>query len=125
MRPNRVFFPQPILDALIADERVDITGAEMLLRDEGRRYQINEAVHVVRDAAGGGDRSGLLGKVKTREQLNDLGAEVFENSMIVGDDAYDVVSGFVGIPIGAAPAQIPTAGDAEEDLLTQFLLKSL
>ena len=125
MRPNRVFFPQPILDTLIADERVDIQGAEMLLRDEGRRYTISEAVHVLRDAAGGGDRSGLLGKVKSREQLNELGAEVFENSMIVGDDAYDVVPGFVGTPIGAAPAQVPSAGDDEEDLLQQFLLKSL
>jgi hypothetical protein len=125
MRPNRVFFPQPILDALIADERVDITGTEMLLRDEGRRYIISEAVHVLRDAAGGGDRSGLLGKVKTRDQLIDLGAEVFESSMILGDDAYDVVPGFVGTPIGAAPAAIPTADQNEEDLLTQFLLKSL
>jgi len=125
MRPNRVFFPQPILDALIADERVDIQGAEMLLRDEGRRYTISEAVHVLRDAAGGGDRSGLLGKVKTRDQLNELGAEVFENSMIVGDDAYDVVPGFVGAPLGAAPPQVPSAETGEEDLLTQFLLKNL
>lgn len=125
MRPNRVFFPQPILDTLIADERVDITGAELLLRDEGRRYNISEAVHVLRDAAGGGDRSGLLGKVKTREQLNELGAEVFENSMIVGDDAYDVVPGFVGTPVGVAPAAAANPEQGEEDLLTQFLLKSL
>jgi hypothetical protein len=125
MRPNRVFFPQPILDTLIADERVDINGAELLLRDEGRRYNISEAVHVLRDAAGGGDQSGLLGKVKTREQLNELGAEVFESSMIVGDDAYDVVPGFVGTPFGVAPAAAPNPEQGEEDLLTQFLLKSL
>jgi hypothetical protein len=125
MRPNRVFFPQPLLDAWVADERIDISGAELLLRDEGRRYQISEAVHVLRDAAGGGDRAQLLGKVKTRDQLSEIGAEVFESSMILDDDAYDVLPGFVGTPIGAAPPANPTADRNEEDLLEQFLLKSL
>lgn len=125
MRPNRVFFPQPLLDTWIAEERVELTGDQLLLRDEGRRYNIAEAVHVIRDAAGGGDAMSLIGKVKTRDQLGELGAEVFENSMIVGDDAYDVVPGFVGEPIGQAPAAAPSADANEEDLLAQFLIKSL
>ncbi len=127
MRPNRVFFPQPLLDAWIADERVDLSGTELLLRDEGRRYTIAEAYHVVRDAAGGGDRAGLVGKVKTRDQVGEIGAEVFEGSMILGDDAYDVVPGFVGEPVGMveAPSTRASANANEEDLLAQFLLKSL
>lgn len=125
MRPNRVFFPQPLLDTWIAEERVELTGDQLLLRDEGRRYTIAEAVHVIRDAAGGGDVRSLIGKVKTRDQLGDLGAEVFEGSMIVGDDAYDVVPGFVGEPNGQAPAAAPSADANEEDLLAQFLIKSL
>lgn len=125
MRPNRVFFPQPLLDAWIADERVDITGTDLLLRDEGRRYEIAEAVHVMRDAAGGGDEQKLLGKVKTREQLLEIGAEVFEGSMIIGDDAYDVTPGFIGTPVGAPVQTAPNAEAGEENLLAQFLLKSL
>lgn len=125
MRPNRVFFPQQLLDAWIADDRVDITGTALLLRDEGRRYDIAEAVHVLRDAAGGGDTNALLGKVKTREQLQDIGAEVFEGSMILGDDAYDVMPGFIGTPVGAAAETAPNAEAGEEDLLAQFLIKSL
>ncbi|MGZ5966847.1 MAG: hypothetical protein ACXWP4_04190, partial [Polyangiales bacterium] len=74
MQPNRVFFPQALLDAWIADERVEITGTELLLRDEGRRYAIREGFHVLRDAAGGGDDKKLLGKVKTKDQLDALGA---------------------------------------------------
>jgi len=131
MRPNRVFFPQALLDTLIADERVELMGQELLLRDEGRRYLISEGVHVLRDAAGGGDAPKLIGKVKSTAQLVELRAEVLETSMIVGDDAYDVVPGFIGEPIGlaevrsaeAAASQHPPAN--EEDLLTQFLLKSL
>lgn len=125
MRPNRVFIPQALLDSWLAEERVELSGDQLLLRDEGRRYTIAEAVHVVRDAAGGGDGRGLLGKVKTRDQLIDMGAEVFEGSMIVGDDAYDVIPGFAGEPVGQAPAAAPSADANEEDLLAQFLIKSL
>ncbi len=129
MRPNRVFFPQALLDMWIADERIDLTGNELLLRDEGRRFRIFEAVHVVRDAADGGDQSHLVGKVKTREQLTE--AEILENSMLIGDNAYDVVPGFVGEPIGAFEARAADAAKApsnasnDEELLAQFLLKSL
>ena len=82
-------------------------------------------MHVIRDAAGGGDTRALIDKVKTREQLRELGAEVFEGSLIIDDDAYDVIPGFVGEPVGQAPAAAPTADVNEEDLLAQFLIKSL
>jgi len=128
VRPNRVFFPQALLDTWIADERIDLTGDELLLRDEGRRFKIIEAVHVIQDAAGGGDVSKLVGKVKTRDQLTH--AEILEGSMLIGDEAYDVVPGFVGEPIGAfearaAEAAKPTGASNDEELLAQFLLKSL
>jgi hypothetical protein len=45
--------------------------------------------------------------------------------MIIGDEAYDVVPGFIGEPIGQAPAAAPSADANEEDLLAQFLIKSL
>lgn len=125
MRPNRVFFPQQLLDNWIAEERVELTGDQLVLRDGGRRYTIAEAVHVLREVAGGGDQLALLGKVKTKEQLTDLGAELFEASMILGEEAYDVVPGFVGEPVGQPPAAAPSAEANEEDLLAQFLIKSL
>jgi hypothetical protein len=131
MQPNRVFFPQALLDAWIADERVELTGDELLLKDEGRRYRIAEAVRVMTDVAGGGDAHKLLGKVKTRDQLMPLSAELLEGSMVVGDDAYDVIPGFVGEPVGAFETRVEvaqqpaTSAANDEDLLAQFLLKSL
>lgn len=134
MQPNRIFFPQALLDTWIADERVELTGDELLLKEEGRRYRIAEAVRVMADVAGGGDAHALLGKVKTRAQLDPLAAEVLETSLIVGDDAYDVVPGFVGEPVGAfdraeAPPQpatgSPSVATNDEELLASFLLKSL
>lgn len=126
VRPNRVFFPQALLDAWIADERVELHGTELLLRDEGRRYAISEAFHVFRDATGT-SKSDLLGTVKTKEQLDQIGAEVFEASMILGDDAFDVVPGFVGEPVGVAEPKRPNTDgtEPEEDLLVQFLINKL
>jgi hypothetical protein len=131
MRPNRVFFPQALLDSWIADDRVDLGGDQLLLRDEGRRYKIEEAVHVIADAAGGADAAGLIGKVKTRSQLAEHNAEILENSLIVGDDAYEVVPGFVGEPVGSFESRAaeatgePTPAANDEQLLAQFLLESL
>ena len=125
MQVNRVFFPQMLLDVWTAEERVELTGDQLLLRSEGRRYLISEGVHVIRDAAGGGDAARLVGKVKSLEQLAELSAEVFENSMIVGEEAYDVVPGFIGEPMGAPEPSRATSSIHEEDLLEQFLLQKL
>src|SRR5439155_2380830 len=129
MRSNRVFFPQALLDAWISDERVDVTYDVLVLKDESRQFRIVEALHVVRDVAGGGDTNKLVGRVKTREQLSQLGAEVLETSLVVVDDAYDVIPGFIGEPVGAFTERPPSGGTApvqnDEDLLALFLVKSL
>lgn len=130
MRPNRVFFPQPLLDAWIAEEKLEIAVPHLVMRDDRRRYRIVEAVHVISDAAGAGDLAKLVGKVKTKEELAEMSAEIFETSMVIGDAAYDVMPGFVGEPVlqvERSPAAAPVEGGAakDEDLLAQFLLKSL
>ncbi len=124
---NRVFFPQGALDEWVGDNRVDIKGEDLLLKGEGRRYRIIEAVHIVREVSGADDPHELLGRVKTRAFLTELGAEMLESSMILGDNAYDVIPGFVGAPIGSFSEYLKsappgaTAGVAtDEDLLAAF-----
>jgi hypothetical protein len=58
-----------------------------------------------------------------------------ENSMVLGDNAYDVVPGFVGAPVGsfeehmAGPMSAATRKSAppgsDEELLAKFLLGNL
>src|SRR5262245_34779601 len=98
---NRVFFPQGALDEWIAEERVDLSQDELTIKSEGRRYRIIEAVRIVREVTGTADANELLGKVKSRAFLAELGAEILEGSMILGDNAYDIVPGFVGAPVGS------------------------
>jgi hypothetical protein len=125
---NRVFFPQAALDDWVGDNRADIRGEDLSLRVEGRRYRIIEAVRVMREVTGADDPHELLGRVKTRAFLTELGAEMLENSMILGDNAYDVIQGFVGAPIGAfadyKKANPPTAthdAKSDEELLYAFM----
>jgi hypothetical protein len=123
---TRVFFPQTALDEWVLENRVDLKGEELTLKVEGRRYRILEAVRVVREVTGADDPHELLGRVKTRGYLVELGAELLEGSMIFGDNAYDVVQGFIGAPIGSFAEykkMFPKgAGNAtsDEDILAAF-----
>src|SRR6478609_6190811 len=95
---NRVFFPQAALDEWLADNRIDLKNDELSIKGEDRRFRIIEAVRVLREVTGSDDPHELLGCVKSRAFLGELGAELLEGSMIIGDNAYDVVPGFVGAP---------------------------
>lgn len=98
---NRVFFPEDALNEWVADDHVDFNGDELTFKNEARRYRIIEAVRVLREVTDGIDPNDLLGKVKSRKYLDELGAEILEGSMIIGDNAYDVTPGFVGAPVGS------------------------
>ncbi|WP_437280646.1 hypothetical protein WME90_08820 [Sorangium sp. So ce375] len=130
---NRVFFPQAALDDWIASDRVDLNNDELLIKTEGRRYKIIEAIRVLREVTGSADIHEVLGRVKTRAFLRELGAEILEGSMIIGDNAYDVIPGFIGAPVGTfAEHRKAAAGTAasgsptsDEELLAAFLTSGM
>ncbi len=95
---NRVFFPQSAMDQWGLEGKVDLVGGELVLLREGRRYSVEEALYVVTEVTGVHDELGLVGKVKGKSQLETMGAEILEGSMIVGDNAYEVVPGWLGEP---------------------------
>jgi hypothetical protein len=144
MGKNHVFFPQSALDQWISEGKVDLAGDELTIKAEARRYRILEAARVLGECTGLADANELVGRVKTRLYLSELGAEILEDSMVLGDNAYDVVPGFLGAPVGTFEEHItgsarvearrsipdvkassapPPASD--EDLLARFLLESL
>ncbi len=95
---NRVFFPQACLDQWGIEGKIELTPTELLIVAEGRRYSITEAVRVVVEVTGANDPHGIIGKVKPKADLEAMGAEILENSMIIGDNAYDVVPGWMATP---------------------------
>lgn len=76
----------------------------MNLPELGRTFRLTEAFFVERVVSEGGDPFKLTGRVKTRSQIAALGGEVFLNSLIIGDAAYEGDPGFVGEALAAALA---------------------
>lgn len=139
MGVNRVFLPQEMLDSWLSEERVDVDGDVMTLRPEGQKFRLKTAVRFLEELADGGDEAALVGKVKDLEQLGELGGEHCADSVILGDNAYQVVEGFVGEPqfdeepagTGSSLASAAQAALGEEgapsgeiDLIARFFLTS-
>lgn len=132
---NRIFFPQEALDHWVVEGSVELAGNQLTILGEGRRYRIAEAVHVVREVSGAVDANDVIGKVKSRVFFEELGAEILEESMIIGENAYEVKTGWLGAPtstfedhVRTRPQSAPTFTEeprTDEDLLARFLLKNL
>jgi len=137
---NRVFFPQSALDVWLTDGTVDLRGDELAIVAEGRRYKLTEAVRIVTEVTGGADANDLVGRVKAKGVLDERGAEILETSMILGENAYDIVPGWLGLPTSSFEEHVQSSHRAEarekslvpardpsteEDLLATFLLKTL
>jgi hypothetical protein len=131
MGKNRVFFPQDALDQWIGEGKLDLAGDELTIKAEARRYRILEAARIVAEVTGIADVNDLVGKVKSRLFLNELGAELLETSMVLGDNAYDVIPGFLGAPVGTFEEYLSGAAGragrlptSDEDLLARLILES-
>lgn len=135
---NRVFFPQLALDHWITEGTIDLQGTELSITKEARRYRLAEAAHILKEVTGATDVNELVGRVKSKQYLQELGAELLEDSLILGDNAYEVIPGFLGSPIGtfeefvssperkARASQFPQEEPrTEEDLLVRFLMTKL
>jgi hypothetical protein len=133
MGHNRVFFPQDSLDHWIGESRVDLVGNELIIKAENRRYRVVEAVRILSEVSGAPDLHEIVGKVKSVTFLSELGAEILGTSMVLGDNAYEIMPGFLGSALGAFAdhcAQRVDTGkgilpNTEEALLAQYLLRNL
>ncbi|HSP20445.1 MAG TPA: hypothetical protein VLQ79_13070 [Myxococcaceae bacterium] len=114
----KLFLPQTTLEEWATTDRADVHEHALVLTGEPLKYPVEPAVHVT-SLVSGPDEHQLLRKVKTDAQLAQLGAERLADSVVAGETAYDVVSGYV--------VQVPDAtGQASETaLLADFLLNKL
>lgn len=101
---NRIFFPQLAVDTWGIEGKLDLVGNELIVVAEGRKFKVTECVYVTAEVTGANDEYKLVGRVRAKTALDELGAEILENSMILGDNAYDVIPGWAGtaaIPLAA------------------------
>ena len=96
---SRLFISVDRLDAWGAEGRAALEGDSMTLTELGRKFTMTPAVCFVKTTANDDDPYDLVGRVRSKKQLEEMGAEQLANSVIYQDMAYDVIDGFMGEPL--------------------------
>jgi hypothetical protein len=126
MKATRVFLPQEAVDSWLSQHRIEIQGSMMTLIKEQKQFELKSAVHFVEELTGEKDSAALVGKVKGLDELAELGAELCSDSVVLGDNAYRVIEGFLGEVIqgdqAASQQRYRKSTVPELDLLTRFFL---
>ncbi|MBN2803505.1 MAG: hypothetical protein JXR91_10445 [Deltaproteobacteria bacterium] len=127
MGVNRLFWPQETMDEWVVDEKAQIKDDVVTLTEGNKQYKIEQAVHFIQDVGDGDDPYALTGKVKELSTLEQMDAEHYMDSVIIKDSAYQVVTGFTGIPLQSDPPRKIENDDNsdDKDLLANFLLNNL
>ena len=115
MAGGLLFVSQALIDTWAGQGRIDFVGNVMTLlagEGSGRSYALEPAVRFLKVVGAEKDPNQLVAKVKPLAQLRDLGADAVEDSVVLGDVAYEVEPGFLAeaSAIQAAVSAPPTPG---------------
>lgn len=128
MAACRLFLTQDALERWIADGRAKIDGEDLTDTVTGNKFRLITGIHFLSEVTGQPDLAQLVGKVKDMEQVEALKAEHMRDSVILGDNAYSVVEGFVGTPVVQEIAPVapkPRARAATIASLQAFFLNNV
>lgn len=131
---SRLFLSHEALDAWIGEGRADIQGDQLHDRGTNLKFILREGVRFLSEVSGADDGHQLVGRVKSLEQLAVMGGEHMADSVILGDNAYQVQTGFVGevepvtteVPTAQIPAapSVPPAPDTQAQRQTILALQN-
>ncbi len=96
---TKVFLPQELVDAWITSDKVELVEELMTFRAQGLRLRVVPGFYFDHVAGGSDEAHQLLGRVKSRAAVAALGAEVYMNSVLLGETAYEVEAGFIAKPL--------------------------
>jgi hypothetical protein len=99
----RIFVAQTLADSWLAAGRVQLERDLLRISDAGgggiTDLFINPAVFFERIDGSEADVHDVVGRVKTAQELAQMGADHYESSVVMGDYAYTVVPGYLAIPV--------------------------
>lgn len=93
---RHLFIGQHTLGTWLEQDKVEFEDNIMTIKADGRRFKLVEAVRFIKVEGEEQDTAGLLGRVKTDQQLEQMGAERYRDSVIYEEVAYKVQEGFIG-----------------------------
>lgn len=120
MSANLIFLPQEAVDTWLAEGKARLMGDELRLQDSGCALQLTSALRFRAEVADGSDPHDLVGRVKTFDRVSEMGGEHCADSVILGDNAYDVVEGFIAEPMAE---NAPTEDGSHPDPLTRLIME--
>lgn len=116
---QKIFFSQRILDSLIDEGRIKLDNNTLTLLSGARlSFELEPGYRFTKTADGSADPHGFVGAIKYEHELKALHAEIYLNSVICRDIAYEVESGYIG-----EQKLIDQLSDS--DILARFLLENL
>ena len=105
--PGLLFVSQVALETWVEQRKIEFQGNMMTLatgEGRGRSYALDPAVLFLKVVNAAHDPNELLARVKSEVRLRELGAERVENSVVLGEIAYEVQPGFLAEGRTTAPA---------------------
>jgi len=95
---RKIFISQAVLDALFEQGQAELCGDSLVINSAQKQsFKLIPAVKFIYLAQGDRDPHNLVGKIFTQEQLKKAKADVYMDSVIYKDVAYQVEVGFLGI----------------------------
>jgi hypothetical protein len=117
---KKIFIPQEKLEAWVNEGKISMAD-NVITTLAGNRvsYTLIPAFKFVRLTSGDTDSEKLIGLVKTKDDIKHLKPDIFMDSIIIGDKAYEVEMGYIGNL---------TVDDKELDdiaLLSRYILENI
>lgn len=117
---NKLFFSQKLLNSLINDGQITLEDNIITLLTKGDlSFALQPAYRFLRTADGSKDPNDLVGEIRSEQELREMSAEAYMDSIIFRETAYEAESGF----IGEKQDLMDKLSDSE--LLSRFLLDTL
>jgi hypothetical protein len=109
---KKIFMSQEVLDALFDQGKAELEGEVLTINTAIKQvYRLIPAVKFLVLAEGEFDPNNLVGKIFTKEQLKKASADIYMDSVIYKDAAYQVETGFLGL--AEAEAEEKAAAEAQ------------
>jgi hypothetical protein len=105
---KRLFFSQSMLDSMIEAGKIRVDkGILTMLAGDNPTFALLPAHRIVKTIDDGPDPNGIAGQIRSEAELKGLGAEIYMDSIIYKDIAYQADTGFIAEK--RVPGQEPEA----------------
>ena len=125
---KRIFFSQGMLDSMVDAGKIKVDKSVLtMLTGDNPTFELKQAYRFVKTIDDTTDPSGLVGQIRSEAEIKELGAEIYMDSIIYRDIAYQADPGYIaekkvpGPPPGSKPVETagtPGAKHAEPPVTT-------